>query len=301
MQSVLSRYLDADALSRLAGRRLEPRGLVLGNLAGAHASPLAGFAVEFAGHREYSPGDDPRHIDWRVFYRRDKLFIRQYEMETNFVCHIVLDSSASMRYGDGEEQKLNYAARLAATLGYVVVHQGDKVSLAVVDDEVRAFVPPSNSMAQVLRMTEQLDQVEPKGPTQLAAGLAQLAARLGRREIVMIASDFFTDLDALAPELARLRYQWHEVVLLHVLHHDERAFDFNGMVRFVGLEGADEELTSPSQIREAYLAALAQLTGRLEEMCFAGGMELVSVDTHRPIADVLVDHLNQRGRFTHGR
>ena len=117
----------------------------------------------------------------------------------------------------------------------------------------------------------------------------------------MIFSDFFTDLDALEPALQRLRYQRHEVVLLHVLHHDERAFDFDGVVRFVGLESADEELTSPTQIRDAYLAALAQLTARLEEMCFAGGMELVSVDTRRPIADVLVDHLNQRGRFTRGR
>ena len=114
--SILSRYLDAEALNRLAGRSFEPEGLVLGNLAGGHRSPLAGFAVEFAGHREYVPGDDPRHIDWRLLFTRDKLFIKQYEMETNFVCYLVLDISASMRYGADEANKLVYASRLAATL-----------------------------------------------------------------------------------------------------------------------------------------------------------------------------------------
>ena len=135
--SVLTRYLDPDVLARVADRQFEPRGLVIGNLAGHHKSPLAGFAVEFAGHREYAPGDDPKHIDWRVFFNRDKYFIKQYEMETNFVCHLVLDASASMRYGEGAEQKLLYAARMATTLGYSIVRQSDKVSLAMFDDRVR--------------------------------------------------------------------------------------------------------------------------------------------------------------------
>src|SRR5579863_3604718 len=108
-KGVLSRYLDPEVLSRMAGRQIEPRGLVVGNLAGAHKSPLSGFAVEFANHREYVWGDDTRHIDWRVFFKRDKYFIKQYEMETNFVCHLVLDCSASMRYGEGREEKLLYA------------------------------------------------------------------------------------------------------------------------------------------------------------------------------------------------
>lgn len=124
-ESILSRYLDPDVLSRIAGRQFEPRELVLGSLSGKRKSPLAGFAVEFAGHREYVPGDDPRHIDWRVFYTRDKYVIKQYEMETNLVCHLVLDVSASMRYGEANEQKLLYAARAAATLAHAVVRQSD--------------------------------------------------------------------------------------------------------------------------------------------------------------------------------
>ena len=119
--SVLSRYLNPDVLSRVADRAIEPRGLVLGNLAGAHKSPLSGFAVEFAGHREYVPGDDPKHVDWRLYFTRDKYFIKQYEQETNFTAHLLIDVSASMRYGDGSQQKLLYAAQLATTLGYSVI------------------------------------------------------------------------------------------------------------------------------------------------------------------------------------
>src|SRR2546425_1094535 len=119
--SILSRYLNPDVLSAVASRQIEPRGLVLGNLAGAHKSPLAGFAVEFAGHREYVPGDDPRHVDWRVYYTRDKYFVKQYELETNFVCHLLLDVSASMRYGEGTEQKLLYAAQMAMAFGYSII------------------------------------------------------------------------------------------------------------------------------------------------------------------------------------
>ena len=156
MQTVLNRYLDPEVLSHVADRHLEPRGLVIGNLAGAHKSPLAGFAVEFAGHREYVPGDDPKHVDWRVYFTREKLFIKQYELETNFVCHLVLDVSASMRYGEGREQKLLYASQMATMLGYSIIRQSDKVSLATFDSQIRGVVTPSNSMDQVFRMVDAL-------------------------------------------------------------------------------------------------------------------------------------------------
>src|SRR5215475_8182499 len=195
--SVLHRYLDPAVLGHVADRHLEPQGLVIGNLAGAHKSPLSGFAVEFAGHREYVPGDDPKHVDWRVYYTRDKYFVKQYELETNFVCHLVLDVSASMRYGDAAEQKLLYAAQMAMALGYSIVSQSDKVSLFTFDDRVRGSVPPSNSMAQVVRMTEHLDHMQPVEKTALDHCLSDIASRLGRREIVMIFSDFFGDVERL--------------------------------------------------------------------------------------------------------
>src|SRR5262249_10131817 len=203
-KSLLTRYLDPAVLSRIDSRQIEPRGLVLGNLAGAHKSPLSGFAVEFAGHREYVRGDDTRHIDWRLYFKRDKYFVKQYEMETNFVCHLVLDVSASMRYGDGPQQKMLYAAQMATTLGYAVVRQSDQVSLSTFDEVLRGTIAPGNSMAQIVRLTEHLDGIEPVQKTRMPECLIELAGRFGRREIVMIFSDFFTDLAALEAALQRM-------------------------------------------------------------------------------------------------
>jgi uncharacterized protein (DUF58 family) len=301
VKTVLSRYLDPDVLSRVADRPLEPRNLVVGNLAGAHKSPLSGFAVEFAGHREYCPGDDPKHVDWRVYFNRDKYFIKQYEMETNFVCHLVLDVSASMRYGEGREQKLLYAAQMAVTLGYSVVRQSDKISLATFDNHLRGFVPPSNSMGQVVRMTEHLDEIEPVEKTNMGTCLNELAERLHRREIVMIFSDFFGDLDELEKALQRFRYSRHEVVLFHVLHHDERNFEFDGMIKFVGLEIPDQLLVQPEDLRRGYLAALGRFNQRLEDICQRNNCELVAVDTRREMGELFVDYLNQRSLLNRGR
>lgn len=301
-KSVLSRYLDPDVLSRMAQRRIEPRGLVMGNLAGAHKSPMYGFAVEFAGHREYVPGDDPKHIDWRVYFNRDKYFIKQYEMETNFVCHLVLDVSASMRYGEDREQKLRYAGQMVASLGHSVISQSDKVSLATFDNGIKNVLPPSNSMAQVVRMVEHLDEIEPEEKTDLAGCLTELVGRMRRREIVMIFSDFFTeDLDALEQALQRMRYHRHEVVLFHVLHHDELTFEFNGMVKFVDLELDGELVTQTEDIRRGYLDALAQYESQLEEICQRNRIERVVVDTQRDMGEVFVDYLNQRSLLNRGR
>ena len=300
-RSVLSRYLDPVTLGRVASRTLEPRGLVMGNLAGAHKSPMAGFAVEFAGHREYVPGDDPRHIDWRLYFTRDRYFIKQYEMETNFVCHLVLDVSASMRYGQGGQQKLDYAAKMASTLGFSIIRQNDKVSLATFDDRVRGFIQPSNSMAQVIRMTEHLDETEPVEKTDMSACLTELAGRMQRREIVMIFSDFFTDLDRLESALQLLRFSQHEVVLFQTLHHDELSFSFDGMVRFDGLEVPDQLLTQTEDIRRAYLDEVAAHREQFDMLCLRNRIERVEVDTSRDMAEVLIDYLNTRSLLNRGR
>ena len=299
--SILSRYLDPAVLSRMAERHLEPRGLVLGNLAGSHKSPLSGFAVEFAGHREYVRGDDPKHIDWRLFFKRDKYFIKQYEMETNFVCHLVLDVSASMRYGTDRRQKLLYAAQMAVTLGHAVVRQSDQVSLTTFDETLGGSVPAGNSMAQIVRLTEHLDTIDPVRKTCMADCLIEFAGRIGRREIVMIFSDFLTDFTALEGALQRMRYSHHEVVLFHVLHHDELSFDFQGPVKFVGLEVPEELLAQPEDLRAAYLAAMGRFTNRLDEICRNNRVERVAVDTSRDMAEVLIDYLNQRSLLNRGR
>ncbi len=282
----------------MGNQRLEPRGLVMGNLAGAHKSPLHGFAVEFAGHREYVPGDDPKHVDWRVYYKRDKYFIKQYEMETNFVCHLILDVSASMRYGEDQQQKLLYAAQMATTLGHSVVRQADKVSLSTFDDKVLSFLTPSNSMGQIMRMTHHLDEIEPVEKTNLADCLMEINGRMLRREIVLIFSDFFTDdLEPLENVLQMMRYNRHEVVLFQVMHHDEWSFDFEGMVKFVGLEESDEFVTQTEDIRRGYLQAVAEFNNTLEEICQRNRVERVPVDTSREMSEVFINYLNQRSRL----
>ncbi len=300
-RSVLSRYLDPVTLSRVVQRPVEPRGLVMGNLAGAHKSPLSGFAVEFAGHREYVWGDDPRHIDWRLYFTRDRYFIKQYEMETNFVCHLLIDVSSSMRYGEGEEQKLAFATRMAATLGFSIIRQNDKVSVGTFDEQVRGFIPPSNSMAQVHRITEHFDQTAPVEKTDMAACLTEFAGRMQRREIVMIFSDFFADLESLESALQLLRFSQHEVVLFQILHHDEIAFEFDGMVKFAGLEDSDELLTQTEDIRRGYLQAVQTYTEQMDEICQRNRIERVEVDTSRDLAEVLIDYLNHRSRLNRGR
>lgn len=300
-QHLLNRYLNPDVLTYVADSAIEPKGLVIGNLAGAHKSPLSGFAVEFAGHREYVPGDDPKHVDWRVYFTRDKYFVKQYELETNFVCHLLLDVSASMRYGEDQSQKMLYAAQMATTLGYSVVRQSDKVSLSTFDDQVRGFVQPSNSMNQVVRMTHHLEEIEPVEKTDIGTCLNDLAGRMGRREIVMIFSDFFGDLVQLESAIQRMRYNRHEVVLFHVLHHDELAFEFKGMTKFIGLEIPEELLAQPEDLRRRYLEALGRFNQRLEEVAQRNGCEYVLVDTGRPLKEMFIDYLNRRSMLTRHR
>jgi len=293
---VLARYLDSQALDRISRQRWEPRGLVQGNLAGGHRSSLSGFAVEFVGHRQYVWGDDPKHIDWRVYFNRDRLVVKQYAMETNLVCHFVLDASASMRYGEGDQQKLLYASRLAITLAYFILGQGDKVSLAVFDDQLRRVIPPSSSPAQLVRMSNYLDSLEPREKTHVGPALTELGKHFQRREIVVVLSDFLCDLADLETAIQEWRYRRHEVVLMQVLHHDELAFDFHGPIKFVGLELLQELLTRPDELRSAYLCALGDFQEQLVTACRRNSTEYLLVDTSRSPADVLADYLMQRSR-----
>ena len=294
------RYLDHEVLKRVADRDFDPLGLVVGSLAGAHKSPLAGFAVEFAGHREYVPGDDPKHIDWRVYYNRDKYFVKQYELETNFVCHLLLDVSASMLYGDGRQQKLMYAAQLGAVLAYSVIRQNDKVSWGTFDNQPRGFLTPSNSLAQILRISEHLDEVEAAEKTDLDRSLTDFASRFGEREIVVILSDLICDLRQLEAALQRFRFDRHEVLLFHTLHQDELLFAFEGPIRFLGLEGPEELVVQAADLRSNYLEAMAAFRGQVEALALRNHCEYVLVDTSRSLADLLSEYLDRRGQQAAG-
>ncbi|MFT7514313.1 MAG: hypothetical protein ACI9QL_003534, partial [Candidatus Omnitrophota bacterium] len=259
-----------------------------------HKSPFHGFAVEFASHREYVAGDDLRHLDWNVYYRHHKHMIKQYEMETNLVCHLMLDVSSSMRFGEEDSQKMMYAARMAVTLAYLIVNQSDRVSLTTFDEKVIHSLPPSNSNGQIVNMSEMLDKIEPTKKTKIGPSMMELAGRAGRRGIVVVLSDFFVDLEDLKDALQRLRYDKHEVVLMQVLHNDEIEFNLPGMVRFVGLEEDEQFLTRPDDVRTAYLEAMNAFNDELESICEANQCERLVCDTSRSMAEMFADYLHAR-------
>ncbi len=290
----MSKYIRPEVLTRIARIKFEPKQLVEGTLAGAHRSPFHGFAIEFAGHRDYVPGDDVRHLDWKVYYRHRKYLIKQYEMDTNLVCHLMLDVSASMRYGDGDSQKLLYAARMAVTLANLIVEQSDRVSLTTFDERVVNSLSPSNSLAQLINMSEMLDEVEPVKKTHIGPSIMDLAARAGRRAIIVILSDFFVDLDDLNDAVQRLCYDDHEVVLMQVLHNDEIEFDMPGTIRFVGLEDGSEIDARPDDTRRSYLDAMQQFNDRLEAIANANQCERLVCNTSRDMAELFADYLNSR-------
>ena len=294
--AILNKYIRPEVLSQLTRFKLDPRQLVEGNLAGAHKSPFHGFAVEFASHREYVAGDDLRHLDWKVYFRHERHVIKQYEMETNLNCHLILDVSASMRYGEDDEQKLLYSSQIATTLAYLVVEQSDRVSLTTFDNKTRGYLPPSNNMGQIIRMTESLDQVKSVNKTNIARTLGEVSAKIGRRSIVVVISDFFVEIDDLEDALQRLRYDNHEVVLMHVMHKDELQFDIDGMIRFIGLEDPDQLLTRPHDIRDAYLEALEKFMVDFQTLCDANRCEYVLCDTSRDLGATFAQYLQQRSQ-----
>jgi uncharacterized protein (DUF58 family) len=292
--AILSKYLQPEVLTQISRIKFEPRQLVEGTLAGAHRSPFNGFAIEFAGHRDYVPGDDVRHLDWKVYYRQRKYLIKQYEMDTNLVCHLMLDVSASMRYGEGDTQKLLYASRMAVTLANLIVQQSDRVSLTSFDEKVVDALAPSNSFAQVINMGELLDQVKPYNKTRIGQSLIDLAARAGRRAIVVVLSDFFVDLDDLKDAVQRLRYDEHEVVLMQVLHNDEIEFNLPGMVRFLGLEEDSEILARPDDMRASYLNTLKKFNDRLQSIADGNQCEHLVCNTSHNMAELFADYLHTR-------
>ncbi|MBT7918841.1 MAG: DUF58 domain-containing protein, partial [Planctomycetaceae bacterium] len=235
-----------------------------------------------------------RHLDWKVYFRHEKHVIKQYEMETNLNCHLLLDISASMRYGDEDQQKLLYASRLATTLAYLIVEQSDRVSLTTFDSKIRGSLPLSNNVRQILKMTESLDSVNATDKTNVTDVLNEFAAGIARRSIVIVVSDFLVDLDGLDETLQRLRYDKHEVVLMQVMHHDEIYFPLEGMIRFIGLEDPDQFLTRPQDIRDGYLEALRKFNSEFTEICEANRCEFITCDTSDELGVTLANYLQQR-------
>ncbi|HEV3262382.1 MAG TPA: DUF58 domain-containing protein [Gemmataceae bacterium] len=289
-------YLQPDVIARAQALGLKARTIVEGLRVGEHRSPYRGFSVEFVQHREYVPGDDIRHIDWKGYGRSERYTIKQYEQETNFIGHILLDASRSMLYGAGATNKLEYAKLLAASLAYLIIHQRDSASLAVFDADWRSQLPASSQPGHVQTILRALESTQPQEKTAVGPLLHQLADKVRRRGLVFLISDCFDDVAGLLAGLQHLRFGGHEVTVFHVLHPDEVGFPFEGMIRFEGLEDYEKLLTRPHLIRPAYLRALHGYLEELRAGCEANRCDYVLMDTSRPLAEALTEYLARRQR-----
>lgn len=292
-------YRNPDVLARTGRLGVRARLVVEGFISGMHKSPFRGYSVEFAEHREYVPGDEIRHIDWKVWARADRYYIKQYEEETNMNCHLLLDCSRSMHYGaEGRHgSKYDCGATLAVALAYLLQRQQDAIGLTLFDRDVRTALPPSSHPRHVGQIVHVLEQNEPDHRTDADAVFPLLVKALPRRGLVALISDFFLDPGVLEKTLRQIRHQRHEVVLFHTLDRDELAFPFEGNTQFVGLEAAGELMTDPRALRKSYLEAVEAFRHRVRALCADCGCDYLLLDTSESLAGALSAYLVARQRM----
>jgi uncharacterized protein (DUF58 family) len=290
------KYLDPEGLSRLKNLSLAARLVVEGFFSGMHKSPHKGFSIEFAEHREYTPGIDPKHIDWRVFGRRDKLYVKQYEEETSLRCYLLLDRSASMGYkSDGAKlTKLEYASFLAASLAYLMAFQHDTVGLITYDTGVRDRIPPRQGPAHLRVLLEKLEDTTPGGETSLSETFHQLAESIKRRALVVVISDLFDDPDKLVGALKHFRHKKHEVIVLHTLDPAEVTFPFDDVTQIEDLETAREVISDPRAFRKSYLEELAKFLDTIRGGCRSCQIDYAQAETDKRFDTFLGTYLARR-------
>lgn len=289
--------LNPEWLARLQTLRWRARFLMEGYTSGVHRSPFHGFSIEFAEHREYAPGDDLRYLDWKVFGRTDKYYLRQFEEETNLACHLLLDTSQSMCYRSeaASLSKLDYARRAAAALAYVILHQQDRVGFVAFDSEIRAFLRASSNPSRLQDILRVMECAAAERKTAMAPIFHHLAERIKKRGVVVVLSDFFDDVDSLMAGLKHLRHRRHEVVLMHVLDPAEVQFPFDEITLFRGLEESPEALVDPCALRKAYRAEFDRYLRKLQAGCKESAIDYVFLQTDRPLETVLSNYLASRG------
>lgn len=263
-------------------------------MAGAHRSPFRGFAIEFAQHREYVAGDDTRRLDWKVLGRSDRYYIKQYEQETNYVAHLLLDGSESMKYGSATITKFEYGRVIAACLAYLILLQRDAVSVGVFDSRVREAHARTDSLSKIHEICATLLAFEPQRQTSIATALGDLARQVKRRGIVILISDLFDDEARVLEGIQHLRFGGHEVIVFHVLDPFELEFPFKGAVEFEGLEDSGRLTTRPAELRRSYLEEFNAFLDRVRLGCERNGCSYVRVSTQQPWEEVLAAWLATR-------
>jgi uncharacterized protein (DUF58 family) len=295
-------YLDPLALAKVRSLELQARLIVEGFLSGMHKSPYHGFSVEFAEHREYVPGDDLKHLDWKVYSRTGRFFLKQYEEETNLTLWLLVDASESMRYGSGPKgeggaplvSKYDYACMAAAALSYLTLHQQDGVGLVTYDHAVRTYLRPSSQPSHLKQIVNLLNKGPGRERSALAPIFHDLAERITRRGIIVVLSDCFDELDDILAGLKHLRHKRHEVVVMQVLDRAEVDFPFQEATLFRGLEQLPDLLTDPRSLRDGYLEQLRSFVAALQRGCLMQNIDHVQLHTDAPLGVVLSAYLAQR-------
>lgn len=293
------RYLDPRTLAKISSLELRARLIIEGLMTGAHRSPYQGVSVEFAQHRPYTPGDDIRHVDWKVLARADKIYLKQYQEETNLQLILVVDASESMGFGSIETDghrwtKYDHATSLAASLAYMAVHQADSVGLAIFDQQLARYFKPSNSPTQWKLITTELQSIPRWNKTGIGKVLDQLAEKITQRAVIILLSDCFDNLEAVKKGLRHLRYKKHEVILMQIMDPQEVEFPFEDVTLFKGLEESGQLLTEPRALRQGYLEQLKQFTESLKKLCRSMNIDYTRFISNEPLDVTLSQFLADR-------
>ena len=296
-RSSATSLLEPHILQKISKMEMVAHQVMDGYVQGMHKSPHIGFALDFAQHRQYVPGDDVKRIDWRAFAKSERYYIKQYEVSTNLRAHIVLDASGSMAY-KGEHDtmsKFRYGQFIAACLSYLVLHQQDSAGLITFDNKVRDFIPPRSAPSHLMRILHTLDQTKAERESSIAPLLHEVAERISRRGLVIVISDLFDQAEPLIESLHHLRHKRHEVILLHVMAHDELEFPFRKWSLFENLEQTNDRLRlDPATMRAMYLENVANHLRAIREAASKLNISHVLLDTSRPFDDALTVYLAQR-------
>jgi uncharacterized protein (DUF58 family) len=290
-------YLRPDVLAQVARFDLKAKFLIEGFLSGLHRSPFKGSSTEFSDYRRYTPGDDPKTIDWKVFARTNRYFVKRYEAETNLECHLVIDASASMGYGTRSVTKLEYATYMAAALAYLMVTQQDAVGLITLGAAIRNVVPPKSKRIHVIRLLQTLSKVEPAGEGDLAALLHTVATLIHKRSLVIILSDLLAEPGPVLDAFHHLRFRGHDVVVFHILDEAEATFPFSRYTRFEDLE-TDQKVTADARVlRTAYLRELDAFIEHYRADCVRHRVDYMQVATSTTFDKALLAYLVRRAGY----
>lgn len=296
-------YLDPAVLTKISGLDLKARLIVEGFVSGLHRSPYQGFSVEFAEHREYVPGDDLRHVDWKVYGKSDRYYLKQFEEETNFACWLLIDASESMSYKSDSAamSKLEYAKHVAAALSWLVIQQQDSAGLVTFGESVSTFLRPSSQSSHLKQVLHELEQTQPAGETALGPVLHELAERIRRRGLVVVFSDLFDDPESMLAGLKHFRHRRHDVTILQVIDPAEQDFAFDEPTLFKGLELPQELMTEPRALRRAYRREFEEFLLATKRTARNLNMDYALLRTDTPLDAALRVFLQSRHRATGSR